>query len=502
MIRKLFYALGLSVVVLLTAGCNNYLTLKPTTQMTADNFYQTSTAMYKALIGTYDVLQWPGFGDNCVELVSDILSDDAGCGGGSASDTPTLQVLDNFTYTPALCPDLWGKFYAGVYRANLVIQHMPEVKGDTTGDARMLAEAYFLRTYYYYQLWRFYGYVPVYTENLIPSQYYTVKQDTPDQLYAFLIDQLDNDVIGKLPSQSQLDPSQYGRVTNGAAIALKARIVLLQNDQTKMSEIASQLTSLINSNQYALVPNFQSIWLQGGEYDSESVFEINFTDNSQWNDWSNMKGTDGNYQVQVIGARGLVDPSNTFNPGWGFSPVSQNLYNAYPTNDQRRDATILNADKLGWTYDNTAWQNTGCFSAKYAPRVGYTCTTGGIPALNYNNNIRVIRYSDVLLMAAEAILRSSGNVANAQSNFDQVTHRAYGPTYTETVTLAGIYRERRLEFALEGIRYWDLVRTQTTYPAAAATLQAMGWTTAKRYLPIPQTEIDNAQGALKQYTAQ
>ena len=117
--------------------------------------------------------------------------------------------------------------------------------------------------------------------------------------------------------------------------------------------------------------------------------------------------------------------------------------------------------------------------------------------MNYNNNIRVIRYSDVLLMAAEAILRSNGNMSDAQSYFNLVIHRAYGTEYNETVTLSGIYRERRLEFALEGIRYWDLVRTQNT-----TVLGPLGWTTDKKYLPIPQTEIDNAQGALTQYTAQ
>ncbi len=504
MIRKLFYALGLSAVVLITAGCNNYLTLQPSTQMNADSFYKTQDDMYKALMAAYDVLQWGGFGGYTpIEMISDILSDDAGCGGGSATDQPSLQVLDNFSFTATVQPDgLWGKFYSGINRANLVIQHMAGASGDPAIKARMLAEAYFLRTYYYYQLWRFYGYVPVYTENLIPSQYYSVKQDTPDQLYAFLIDQLDNDVIGKLPTQSQLSPAEYGRVTNGAAIALKARIVLYQNDQSKMAEIATQLTSVIKNDGYSLVPNFQSIWLQGGEFNSESVFEINQTEKSQWGDWSWMAGSDGNIQVIMVGARNLSDPTKTFNSGWGFSPVNQALYNAYPTNDQRRDATILNADQLGWTYDHTGWQNTGLFTAKYAPRVGYTSTTGGAPELNYNNNIRVIRYSDVLLMAAEAILRSSGNVADAQSDFDQVIHRAYGPTYNETVTLAGIYRERRLEFALEGIRYWDLVRTQATNPASAATLTAMGWTPAKKYFPIPQTEIDKAQGVLKQFPVQ
>lgn len=494
------YIYNIILVFFLTTiiGCSEeFLTLEPTSQMTAESFYKTSDDMYKALIGAYDVLQWPAYGDNCVELVSDILSDDAGSGGGSASDNQTLQVLENYTYSPGTSPNLWSKFYTGVYRSNIVIEKMPNVEGDASVKERMLAEAYFLRTYYYYQLWRFYGYIPLYTKNLIPSEFYTVKQEQPDKVYAFLVEQLDNNVIGKLPNKEELPSSEYARITNAAAIALKARIVMYQNDETKMAEIASELSSVIQDGAYSLMPDYQSIWMQEGEFSDESIFEINFTQTSQWGDWGNMAGTDGNYHVQVIGARSLSDPSNTFNPGWGFCPVSQDLYNTYPANDQRRDATILNAEALGWTYDKTGWQNTGLFSAKYAPRVGYNSATGGVPVLNYNNNIRVIRYSDVLLMAAEALLRSGGNASSAQNYFDKVTKRAYGAAYNETVTLQRIYRERRLEFAMEGIRYWDMVRTKNT-----STIDALGWTPAKKYLPIPQTEIDNAQGALTQYFGQ
>lgn len=495
---KQIYNLILVFALTIIVGCDDdFLTLEPTSQMTAGSFYKNSDDMYKALIGAYDVLQWPAYGDNCVELVSDILSDDSGAGGGSASDNQTLQVLDNYTYSAETCPNLWSKFYAGVYRSNIVIEAMPTIEGDPLVNDRMLAEAYFLRTYYYYQLWRFYGYIPIFTKNLVPSEYYAITQETPDQVYAFLIDQLDQNVIGKLPHKDALPSSEYARITNAAAIALKARIVLYQNDESKMDEIASELASVIQSNAYSLMSDYQSIWLQDGEFCDESVFEINFTETSQWGDWGHMAGTDGNYHVQIIGARGLSDPSNTFNPGWGFCPISRELYNAYPANDQRRDATILDAEALGWSYDNTAWQNTGLFSAKYAPRAGYNSTTGGVPVLNYNNNIRIIRYADVLLMAAEVALRSGGTSTNSQSYFDQVIKRAYGDDYNETVSLQGIYRERRLEFAMEGIRYWDMVRTQNT-----TSIGALGWTVQKKYLPIPQAEIDNAQGALIQYFGQ
>jgi hypothetical protein len=119
---------------------------------------------------------------------------------------------------------------------------------------------------------------------------------------------------------------------------------------------------------------------------------------------------------------------------------------------------------------------------------------------NYNNNIRVIRYSDVLLMASEAIIRSGGNLSDAQLYYDMVRERAFGDD-TNNKTLSAdqagldlIYEERRLEFALEGVRYWDLIRTNQ----AATALAAAGWTANKHeYLPIPQVEIDKTSGANK-----
>lgn len=476
------------------SSCNDFLTLDPPTQISQEEFYKSEEDMTQALMAAYDVLQWSYFnGYAPIEMLSDILSDDAFCGGGSSADQQALQVLETYQYTALLQPSaIWTRFYSGINRANLVIEYGPGATGDQAKIDRMIAEAHFLRAYYYYQLWRFYGYVPLITKNLIPSEYYTQQQSAPDELYAFLIKELDNEVIGKLPKENEILTEEKGRISNGAAITLKAKIVLYQNDETKMSEIANQLKSIITDNGYTLMPDFSSIWLDTGEHCAESVFEINYTEKSSWSDWSWGAGGEGNIQPIMTGPDGLVDPTNTYVAGWGFCPVDEELYNQFENGDTRLNATIYSPKKEGWKY-NERYQNTGYFASKYAPRPGYT-STSGTAALNYKNNVRVFRFSDVLLMAAETTLRSGGNQTDAQEYYTRVVKRAMGESYqVKTVSLESIYKERRLELALEGHRYWDLIRT------GKASSVLSGWSESKKYLPIPQSEIDNSQGALKQF---
>lgn len=492
-ISKIKSFLVLMAVVL--SGCSeSWLELEPRTQTLETDFYQTEDQIFEAVVATYDVLQWGGFGGYTqIEMISDILSDEAHCGGGDANDQPQLQSLENFSMNPNMSPDgLWGKFYQGIYAANTVIGRIDDVETWEKQDKdRLLAEAHFLRAYYYYQLWRFYGKVPLILEVLNPGD--AVEQLEPDAIYAFIVAELDNDVIGKLPTE--LEPYDLGRATNGAAVALKARIVLYQNDETKMAEIASELETLIGAGTYALESDLDYVFSNVGEYCSESVFEINHTEARNWGDWGWLAGGEGNMQPIMTGIRGYS--GDFYDAGWGFSPVSVSLSEAFDNDDLRKEATIIDPVALGASFDE-GYQNTGLFQKKYAPRVGETHSSN--PMLNFNNNVRVIRYSDVLLMAAEAIIRSGGNLANAQNYYDAVRDRAFGDTaHRKTLSLnaAGLellYTERHLEFALEGLRFWDLVRTGE----AETVLSPLGYTSKNRYLPIPQSEIDKASGMLEQ----
>lgn len=496
--NKYIYLLA---VVFGLSGCNDFLELSPTNKVIETDYYKTQEDLTEALVAAYDPLKWNAYNAySSYELVSNIMSDDAETGGSTVSDQPQLQRVNDFTnwVTPTNLPEgLWGRSYEGVNRANIVIEKCPLLPEGTMSEElrdRYVAEAHFLRVFYYFQLWRFFGYIPYYETNLGLDDITTVPQLQPDEVYAKLIEDLDNNVIGKLPKI--VPANEKGRATNGAAIAMKARIVLYQNDDTKMKEIASQLKELITdpAYQYDLIPDYKVLFDDEYEWCKESVFEVNYTEIGNSNDWAG-KANQGNSDIIMLGARGLKDPNNVYVEGWGFAPVTKALNDAFLPNDPRKWTTIIDHEEFraeGGTVSSDVNQYTGYSVRKYHPRAGYSSTVG-TEALNYKNNYRVIRFSDVLLMASEALLRSGGSVGEAQDYYARVVKRAMGDDYkVPVVSLDNIYKERRYEFAMEGIRYWDLVRTNQ------AKDFIKGWDDTKKYLPIPQSEIDKSDGHLVQ----
>jgi len=180
----------------------------------------------------------------------------------------------------------------------------------------------------------------------------------------------------------------------------------------------------------------------------------------------------------------------TYVAGWGFTPVTMDLVNLMK-NDPRYKYTIVNVDSLktaGVANYEKGFQNTGYFVAKFAPLQEFYSSIGGDPMLNYPNNDIEIRLADTYLLESEALVRAGGDITKAQYYLDQVRARVGLPSIP--ATLDNIYKERRLELATEGHRWFDLVRTGK----AATVLAADGFTTGKNeILPIPLTELNNTK---------
>ncbi|MCL3852805.1 RagB/SusD family nutrient uptake outer membrane protein [Parabacteroides sp. GYB001] len=482
------YAIILGIGLCLSLGsCNDFLDVNPKTEISEEEYFKNENEIFKALTGVYDILQ-AGHNDPhyYFSFCADIMSDDLNAGGGDATDLMILQVLDNFTMSPITAPHgLWNQYYKGINRANTLIAKTPGASGNPENLSRMNTEAKLLRSIYYYWLWLYYGNLVILTENITnPDEYYTQHQGTADDVYNFLIKELD-EIIGKLPMTVTGD--ETGRLTDAVARTLKAKIVLQQNDETRLGEIIKELEVIINSSNYSLVSDFEKMWLREGEHCEESIFEVEFSVD------------DNNRMPQISFPRGFTDPTNTFLEGWGFGTMQKATVDMYEDIDIRKYATVFAIDdsikayegqEKNWSY-TPAYQNTGYFLKKYAPRVGYY----GPSRFDFENNVRVFRYADVLLMASEALLRSGGSTAKAQEYFSMVYKRAR-PSISDvpTVNLDILYLERHKEFVGEGHRYWDLIRTNqaTTY------LSDKGWKQHNRYLPIPDSEISKAQGSLTQ----
>ena len=492
------YKIGLIIAVIMgSLSCSkDIIELSPTGTVLESNFYKTEPELFQGLVAAYDPL---GFATNFTMKMGllNAASDDTHAGGSDASDQPSWVAYDKFTLDPNLGPQagLWSKNYTGIYRANLVIEKAEGTVAGLTADkkARYVAEAKFLRAYYYFDLVRWFGNVPLITTTPGADAIYKQTQSAPAAIYAQIEKDLKEAVAtSQLPETLAAD--ELGRITKGAAKALLGKAILFQNNNARMGEAATLFEDIINSNAYALEKNYADIFKPDNKFGKESIFEI-YSSGNRKGDWGlGIDGNEGNKDVQFCGMRDFVGA--TYANGWSFCPISLDLVN-FMQNDPRFAATVIDGKALkasGASY-TAGYQNTDYFIKKYSPLAAFKATSGE-PALNWGYNIKEIRLADVLLMAAECFNRS-GNDVKAQTYLNRVRARVAlsAKTSTGATLLQDIYDERRLELATEGMRFWDLIRTNK----AATVLSNQGFKAGKHeFLPLPQSEVDIMQGAFKQ----
>lgn len=495
-IKNTFLVLAASLTL---GACNkDFLELDPRGTQLEDNFYKNQTELYQGLISVYDVMQWGTSGGYTMKMpLLTVASDEAHAGGSDASDQPSWVAYDNFTLDPFRGPQvgIWQRCYTGIYRANLFLQKVEGVTGLSAAfKARTIAEAKTLRAYFYFDLVRWFGRVPLITGPIPTAELYTQKQAEPAAIYA----QIEKDLKEAFPDLPLTIPvAENGRLSRGAAKALLGKSLMFQNDNARMGEAAQLFNEVNASGVYQLLPSFGDIFNPANRFNAESIWEIPHSNNAAWGDWGWINGGEGNVAPQFIGMADYSGP--TYSAGWGFAPISLDLVTAM-TGDPRFQYTIIDGAALrggGATY-NERYQNTNYFIKKYAPMQAFRSPVG-TAEINWPYDEIEIRLADTYLLEAEAILRSGGNAAragqllNGDAGFVGVRNRLGLPAVA--VTLDNIYKERRLELATEGHRFFDLIRTGQ----AAGVLGPLGFTPNKNeVLPIPQGEIDVTNGSLEQ----
>ena len=506
--KRIYITLILLDCFVLTSCSSDFLDVTPTTEIPETEYFDDYESLMKGLMAAYAPMQWPDFvfGNYApLQLVSDVMSDDVRVGGANETDIAYLHLMRKFSATPNYTPStLWVTFYSGVYRANLVLKYVETASGMTASSrSRIKAEALTIRAWNYSWLWKLFGNVPYYTSN--PTGPYIIEQYDADRVYAAIIKDLDSALEGSaLPKV--VKSSEYGRFTRAAAQMLRANVVMYQNDESMYGTVLADLREIISSKIYSLKSDFRSIWTDAGEWNTESIFEVNYTDSPSERTWESPTKVGGSVYPTLIGINKYSGPEYD-GGGYGFEPVEKSLYDAYDADDTRRDATILCFAKFQEANPEAKYipryDDTGYFNNKYLGRAdGHSRYTGNAPELNFRNNYRVWRYSETLLAAAELIVRTGGPQDEADSYLNQVRARAFAlkvddaafASKKKTATLDAILLENRFEFALEGHRFWDLVR----FGKAEEVLGSRGYTPSKKWLPIPQSEIDQSQGTLKQ----
>lgn len=479
----------LVTLMLSIISCEDFLEKNPQGKLTQATFPVSSEDAILATNACYSVLRSGSFHSGIFPL-TDIMSDDAYKGSNPGDQSAVIGPYNTFTFTSngAELASWWSTLYEGIKRTNVVLNKVPGIAMNENQKNVYLGEASFIRALIYFDLARAWGGVPIIT-SLDPPL--IVERASLDAVYNLIETDL-LFAIEHLPEKSEMEEVDFGRATAGAAKALLAKVYLFRNDFENCEKYALEV---INSLEYDLIPVFVDVNGVNGEHGVESVFEIGA---------QGVEAEPGNQYANVQGVRG------TPNRGWGFNRPSLELRASFEANDPRLKGTIIDLGDVideiviegdGTTPDETL-DNDGnvieieCYNRK-------VWTPGNTVSTQFGHNRRIIRYADVLLMAAEA-LNENDKPTEALIHVNKVRERAREGnttilpdiTTTDKTTLRElILKERRIELALEGHRYWDLVRTNN----ADRVLKPLGFIKGKHELfPIPQTEIDLSQGALKQ----
>ncbi|WP_455998659.1 RagB/SusD family nutrient uptake outer membrane protein [Phocaeicola barnesiae] len=495
-------AASLMATAFLATGCSDsFLEVTSPTQEFIDTYYTTDAHIQEAVVAAYDPLHWTDWGMNeynPVTLMSDIMADDLWIGGQDRTDNQAWHLMMNFEAIPTnVIKGLWSVAYSGVKRSNDVLTYLEWAGENVTTENRAYytAQVLTLRALYYNWLWKFWGNIPYYDVNLTAP--YLAEQLPADQIYEKIIADLDNVIsMNVLPMRETSE--NYGRITKAMVYMLYTEVVMYQNDESRYGKALQYMQEIINSGEYDLVDDYASIFKESGEWNKESIFEVNYTDDNAVRSWSAPLTAGGTVLPTLISPHTWPDGTDGHDQGWGFCPVRLETYERYANNDTRRDATCWNAGALGVDY-NKRYQDTGLFLEKYAALTGNNKDQKADAQLNWNNNLRIYRFSETLLNAAELIARGAGS-GDARLYLNKVRKRAGLVTELEP-TIDNIIEERHLEFVGEGKRYWDLIRTGKASSVLVPDeygYRTNTWTENKKYLPIPQSEIDAAQGTLTQ----
>lgn len=563
---KIFSISAIGMLLLGMTSCgNDFLDVSSKTEGTTGNFYSNEAAASRALIGCYDgwqrtVSEGPTF---AFHYLSELLSDQC-LGGTGNNDARNSQVVDRFDIgednsQQNLHNQLWISYYQAIYRVNELLARTEGITWSSErAQAQLMGEARAMRGILYFDLARIFENIPLITEPTSEN----VPQANPDDVYAQIFEDLkyaaDNIPADAYPKASS--STNDGRITCYAAKAMMARAYLFytgvygkEPEGVSKAEVLQGLEDVINSGEYALIPLYKNLWYcasttwegndqagwtevstYAGEDNVENILTMKFNYTSDYNGNSG-----GNNAIQMFSVRGNNFKA-PYGQGWGGATVPKSVYNSYPSGDQRRDASIIDLEGEGIAamaeYQqlgiNDQREYTGYFNKKYTARSGYHQSESGSWSLtHYYDGLMagdfqisqpigytIMRYADVLLMAAE--LGSS----NAQTYLNMVHCRAYAtenedgsvntPNLTVALTKDNIMEERRLEFAFEGIRYWDLLRQGVNVAANAivasgetvlnggiegtVSYAAQNITSKRGFQQIPQTQITLSNNVLKQ----
>jgi hypothetical protein len=492
--KKIIYS-GM-VVFFMTVSCSSEFTeVAPVGVLESTTFFNSETNTEEALIGLYDLVQFNNDAAfNSAFFIKVLPGDEANAGGGNSTDQKQLQDIDDYANISISNPSLeavWNKEYKTIALANTIIDRVEA--GTLSNKTFAIAEAKFMRAWCYFELTTMWGDVPLRLENptTISADAFAKAKSTRAQIYA----QIEADLavaIAGLPDKTLV--KNNFRVSKGTAQALLGKVLVFQG---KSLAAIPYLKAVIDNAAHGLESDVKKVWLKETEFGKESLFEVGYVTTGGY-DWGNQNITgrsESNIHMQLMGPRGdgYFNLTGTgLNNGWGFNLPTAKILSAFDTagDVNRKAATVMSVAELiafGGSFSGSLWDYEGGLRTKYAPRASET-SAGGVAALNYGTNLRLFRFAEVLLLAAEAY-NKEGQDGNARIELNKIRTRAgladVSPTLTGANLFNAIVNEKFLELAFEGQRFWDLVR----WGRANAELASKGYTAKNNLYPIPASEM-------------
>ncbi|MBB1285057.1 RagB/SusD family nutrient uptake outer membrane protein [Flavisolibacter sp. BT320] len=519
--RNKFYFWGIIILLpalITVAGCKKFLDRKPLTATLSDLDQGALEGQVLALYSNlreyagFSLLPWIDF--------HSIRDDDAQKGSDRNDGREIVAMYDEYKYSKdEWAPNTyWNDHYSIINQANEAVYTADSLKVSDPASLRNVGEACFFRAYAYFELVRAYGDVPLFKRPIRNPQDGIRDKSPASEVYAFIDSNLQVAAAYLPLNHTAYGQGFKGRLTSGAALTLSAQTHLFRKNWAVVVGLCNQIK---NSGQYSLMPDFSDIWRTSGENGPESIWEMqahvgpNAVTNSAvdfGSDWGTSQ------QPRRNGA------SLEWNLGWGWNTPTDKLVTDWPEEDPRKRKTILYSGQSdggpaqgGFGVVLPAFTDpdgNGGFAQRYWNKKAYTGNDPSIrQSTGYINNNgaarwinhRILRYADVILMLAEAA-NEMGDGQTAATNLELIRNRASGnlgqsrtvlpyiPFTTQDAMRQAIKNERRWEFALEGYRFYDLVR----WGDALQVLGPLGYTNRHRFYPIPQKAIDLSGNVLTQ----
>ena len=471
-------------------SCEDFLTEEVRGQQNLDTYFTTADECEAYITGCYQDITCGGWWNiNTVWLLSEMCSDDAWMGNTtqSQSDYISLAHYQGNGASNGPISNFWQYRYKGILRCNVAIDRISNTElEDKELQARLVAEARFLRGYFYFELARNFGGVPLITEFKMPEEIQGITRASLENTYKFI----EEDLIAAaevLPKRSEYADADMGRATSGAALGLLGKVYLYQEKWTEARDVLQKLIPEsgytgedAQTTEYDLLPNFGDVWDKDFDNSVESLFEVQY-------EYHATLAVGGSLST-VTGARSC---GAVLGDGWAWCQPTANLEAAYSEDDERREWTIiktgcteikgeteenftkiLNDNKEISVYDDCVEKyNLPANSLVIDPsghKSGRIIRKYYLPLNDrpevYNTdksplNHRILRYADVLLMYAEACNELSDDT-HAQAALNRVRNRAgLSPvSVTGNELRHAIRNERRLELAFEQNRLYDIRR--------------------------------------------